>query len=115
MPDSQAVRIAVPTDHPAFAGHFPGQPLLPGVVLLAHAQEALLATAQCGPWMAAGAVVHAVKFLAPVRPGADIEVRWTAAQDGRRVDVQVLRHGPGDGPQGVLVCTAQIGAPPDAP
>jgi len=112
--DSQGVRVAIPADHPAFAGHFPGDSMLPGVVLLAHAQEVLLATLPCGPWIAAGAVLHAVKFLAPVRPGADLEVRWTAAAAGHRVDVQVRRHGPGDGPDGVLACTAQIGAPPTA-
>lgn len=115
MHESQGVRVTIPADHPAFAGHFPGDPLLPGVVLLACAQEVLLATAQCGPWIAAGAVLHAVKFLAPVRPGADLEVRWSAVPGGPRVDVQVRRHGPGDGPDGVPACTAQIGPPPDAP
>jgi 3-hydroxymyristoyl/3-hydroxydecanoyl-(acyl carrier protein) dehydratase len=42
MPDMQSRRIAVARDHPAFAGHFPGQPLLPGVVLLGEVLELLL-------------------------------------------------------------------------
>ncbi|RZI93844.1 MAG: acyl-CoA synthetase, partial [Variovorax sp.] len=31
----------VPLDHPSFAGHFPGQPLLPGALLLAEVLEAM--------------------------------------------------------------------------
>ena len=31
----------VPVDHPAFAGHFPGQPLMPGALLLAEVLEAV--------------------------------------------------------------------------
>ena len=37
-----SLALHIPTDHPAFAGHFPGQPLLPGVSLLAEVLEAVL-------------------------------------------------------------------------
>ena len=51
MPEMTSRRIAVARDHPAFAGHFPGQPLLPGVVLLGEVLELLLreAPAAIGP------------------------------------------------------------------
>jgi 3-hydroxyacyl-[acyl-carrier-protein] dehydratase len=42
---ARSLTLRIPTDHPAFAGHFPGQPLLPGVSLLAEVLEALLADA----------------------------------------------------------------------
>lgn len=32
--DTAEVAIALPADHPAFAGHFPDRPILPGVVQL---------------------------------------------------------------------------------
>lgn len=108
--DLRRVRVPVPADHPAFAGHFPGHPLLPGVALLGYAQEALLADPDGGPWLAAGVVLNAVKFLAPVRPGADLEVRWTTDAARRRVQLQVWRHAPGDAAEGVLACTAQLEA-----
>lgn len=31
-PDSMTVNLALPADHPAFDGHFPGRPILAGVV-----------------------------------------------------------------------------------
>ena len=70
----------VPADHPAFAGHFPGQPILPGVVLLDRAL--LMAQAHDarheGCWQ-----VSQAKFLSPCGPDDEL--------------VFVLRPGPRDG------------------
>ena len=98
-------RIAVPREHPAFAGHFPGQPLLPGVVLLGEALEVLLRAEP--DTFAAAPRVSAVKFLAPVRPGADLEVRWAPPAAGR-VRFEVRRHAPGDPPEGIVAASGQF-------
>lgn len=61
-----ALRWQVAEDHPAFAGHFPGRPIVPGVVLLDRAL-ALAAAAMGGSedgWQVGNA-----KFLSPVGPG----------------------------------------------
>lgn len=98
-------RVAIAREHPAFAGHFPGQPLLPGVVLLGEALEVLL---RDSPGTLGDAPrVSAVKFLAPVRPGADLEVRWTAPAQGR-TRFEVWRHAPEDPSEGVLAASGQL-------
>jgi 3-hydroxyacyl-[acyl-carrier-protein] dehydratase len=98
-------RVAIAREHPAFAGHFPGQPLLPGVVLLGEALEVLLRDA---PEVLGNAPrVSAVKFLAPVRPGAHLEVQWLAPAQGR-ARFEVWRHAPEDPAAGVLAASGQL-------
>ena len=63
-----------PATHPAFAGHFPGDPMVPGVLLLDELIHRLAAELDL-PY--ARFRVQSVKFLAPVRP-AD-SVSWTFA------------------------------------
>lgn len=69
----------VPVDHPAFAGHFPGRPILPGVVLLAWAIEAL-AGATGEP--VETCEVGTAKFLHPVGPGARLAIRHSPQASG---------------------------------
>ena len=70
----------VPADHPAFAGHFPGHPIVPGVVLLDHA--ILLAEALHGGAPASGWRVNQAKFLSPVGPGEVLGFELLADQRG---------------------------------
>lgn len=78
--NASVLSLPIPADHPAYAGHFPGQPILPGVVLLDAALHAL-ATQQGG---AAGGSVHlnAAKFLSPVRPGEALTLHAAASPAG---------------------------------
>ena len=71
--------VAVPTDHPAFAGHFPGRPILPGVVLLGWAVETL-GDALGGPLPACE--IALAKFLRPVGPGAQLSIRLAGQAGG---------------------------------
>jgi acyl-CoA synthetase (AMP-forming)/AMP-acid ligase II len=66
--DVGVIRIA--PDHPALAGHFPGNPLVPGVVLL---DAALAHIRQSHPGRVSS--LPSVKFLAPVRPDESISLR----------------------------------------
>jgi 3-hydroxyacyl-[acyl-carrier-protein] dehydratase len=55
----------VPTAHPAFPGHFPGRPIVPGVVLL---DQAILFAEKLSGREAAHWQVGNAKFLSPVGP-----------------------------------------------
>ncbi len=71
--------IAIARDHPAFAGHFPGTPIVPGVVLL---DEALHAIGKLTGIDLSACHINAVKFLSPVRPGQQVGVRYETLNNG---------------------------------
>lgn len=66
-------------NHPALPGHFPGHPIIPGVVLLDLAQD-LLETA-CG--RQTGQIAMA-KFLSPARPHDHLNLEYETTAGGVR-------------------------------
>lgn len=87
MTAAAAVSVTLPADLPAFAGHFPGQPLLPGVVLLSLVLEAVLADAALAACLGPAPRLAAAKFLAPVLPGNTVEVQVHRETAGLRFEV----------------------------
>lgn len=71
--------ITIPADHPAFAGHFPGTPIVPGVVLL---DEALFAIRGAGDRPPEACRIASAKFFHPVGPGAVLTVRHQTLANG---------------------------------
>jgi 3-hydroxyacyl-[acyl-carrier-protein] dehydratase len=62
-------QLVVPADHPSLAGHFPGNPIVPGVVLLDLVLAAIQAQRPCTLQSIPG-----VKFLQPVQPDERIDL-----------------------------------------
>ncbi|MFT4247252.1 MAG: hypothetical protein QM581_04315 [Pseudomonas sp.] len=60
------MQLRVPPDHPCLPGHFPGQPVVPGVVILDEVVAAI--AARLGAVPAALQLVQ-VKFVQPLLPG----------------------------------------------
>jgi len=76
-------RVAVPTDWPGFAGHFPDDPLLPGAELIELASGCL---------HEAGlphAVLRSARFRAAVRPGDALHMTLRSEAGRTRVLLQV--------------------------
>jgi 3-hydroxymyristoyl/3-hydroxydecanoyl-(acyl carrier protein) dehydratase len=66
-------RGTIGADHPALPGHFPGDPIVPGVVLLNEVLRAVPGRMDI-PW---------AKFHGPLRPGEEFAIRI----DGHRFSV----------------------------
>lgn len=64
------MQFSIPTDHPSLPGHFPGRPIVPGVVVLDRVLDAIAAVH--GP---IGLVrLPQVKFLQSLLPGQTAQV-----------------------------------------
>jgi len=74
--------FSIPVDHPALAGHFPGRPVVPGVVLLDR-----VAAAVAGWKHARIAGLPQVKFLRPLLPEEEALLRLEEADGGLRFHI----------------------------
>jgi 3-hydroxymyristoyl/3-hydroxydecanoyl-(acyl carrier protein) dehydratase len=77
-PRAWTARFAVAATHPCLPGHFPGQPLVPGVLLLDHVFQAMREAGLPPP-----ARLLRAKFTAPVRPGQVVELTLREAGAAR--------------------------------
>lgn len=66
VPTDCVARWSIEASLPALDGHFPGQPVLPGALLLDWALATLV------PAGAAPVRVRSAKFIAPVQPGCTL-------------------------------------------
>jgi 3-hydroxyacyl-[acyl-carrier-protein] dehydratase len=84
-PDCARFALPIAVDHPAFAGHFPGMPIVPGVVLLDLLLQGLERELKTDPahWRCSSA-----KFFSTVAPGESLLAGYTL-RDAGRVDFMI--------------------------
>jgi acyl-CoA synthetase (AMP-forming)/AMP-acid ligase II len=93
------VRVSFATDHPTAAGHFPGNPIIPGAVLLDTLLPALAPDARA---------LDAVKFHHPVRPGDTVAITSTLSGATTRFEARLEGSG-------VLVLSGAVRSPSPTP
>ena len=84
-PNEITEALRIPSTHPALPGHFPGHPIVPGVVLLDRVAAAL---ENRGARLAR---IGVVKFLTPLKPEEDATL--AIARNGMRVTFRIDRDG----------------------
>lgn len=80
------VLLRIPADHPTAPGHFPGDPIVPGAVLLDELIGALFADNWSGH-------VDSAKFHQPVRPGDVVTVTHQTEGQATRFECRCLKSG----------------------
>jgi 3-hydroxyacyl-[acyl-carrier-protein] dehydratase len=71
--------VIIPADHPSLAGHFPGMPIVPGVLLL---DEMIRAVESAADLTAAHWRIGSAKFVKPVRPGETLTLQQERRGNG---------------------------------
>ena len=93
--------LTIAVDHPAFPGHFPSRPIVPGVVLLDESLRAIAALRPDRSAIVEQARIASAKFLSFVEPGEPVrlecesvrtrrlsraDLRWSGARRASRDD-----------------------------
>lgn len=101
---SHSTQLRIAPDHPSLPGHFPGQPVVPGVLLL----DCVITAAEA--WLGHALSVRSlpqVKFISPLLPEQEAVLKLTcetAGKDGNPRQLRfVIQRGEDVVAQGLLV------------
>ena len=71
--------VTIGADHPSLAGHFPGHPVVPGVVMLGEIMKVIREMAKEHIEFVG---MPSAKFLSPLNPGEAFTIRLDQQSDG---------------------------------
>jgi 3-hydroxyacyl-[acyl-carrier-protein] dehydratase len=75
---TMSVTLQIECDHPALPGHFPGQPIVPAVVIL---ERVITEIQRSRPDLVIGGIRKA-KFVSRLTPGKSFQLEWSEARSG---------------------------------
>ena len=88
-PQASEDTLGIAPNHPAFAGHFPGRPVLPAVVVLSEVLATIEARTGRSPQQG---TIAAAKFFAAIAPGESLTLAHTETASGAvRFEVRSAR------------------------
>ena len=81
-PNRYELDLVIASDHVCFAGHFPGNPILPGVVQVGWA---VTCAEELHGFAAGVQKLERVKFIHPILPGMHITLHLSVDSESKRV------------------------------
>jgi 3-hydroxymyristoyl/3-hydroxydecanoyl-(acyl carrier protein) dehydratase len=75
----------VSADSPWFSGHFPGEPILPGIALVYMAEQAIVQDALTKGEQVLLQALKRVRFTGPVRPGETLSLYISGEEAGEDI------------------------------
>ncbi|OGP91240.1 MAG: hypothetical protein A2031_10325 [Deltaproteobacteria bacterium RBG_19FT_COMBO_43_11] len=72
-------------DSPWFSGHFPGEPILPGIALVHMAEQAIQQHADNRGEQVQIYALKRIRFVQPVRPGETISINISSEEVGEEI------------------------------
>lgn len=95
----------VPTDSLWFSGHFPGEPILPGIALIHLVWQTIIRNAGKRSEEIRLGTLKRVRFTQPVRPGENLSVTVTGGEPGEETLYSFKVFGRGN-----VICSGLIAA-----
>ncbi|WGM40560.1 AMP-binding protein [Caulobacter sp. NIBR1757] len=95
--DVVLLRMTLPPTLAWFQGHFPGEPILPGI---SQVHMAVLLSREVLGWAPEGVDLNRVKFKDIIRPGETLDLTLTADRDKGRLSFRWLRANGGEASSG---------------